>query len=198
MFGIGRYKSDTDDLQPGDKVRVNHVDCTAGEDTRRRLYIERSDSDPCTLVYWCHNCQDGGAIRDHNHQNYRDFRHATTVSESPIKYEETIEIPQGIIYDWTMWPVQMMAWALQKNLDTSLAAAYGIGYDPQSDRAFLPMYRTWVDGHGMDLEGYQLRLLHGKGPKYTTVRTKESEGWSYITGNVPDNEVVVAVSHSYL
>jgi len=40
----------------GEQVRINHEQCPAGEDTRRRMYVKRSDEELDTVVAYCHNC----------------------------------------------------------------------------------------------------------------------------------------------
>ena len=40
-------------MDVGETVRINHADCEAGEDTRRRLYITMK---PDILLGYCHNC----------------------------------------------------------------------------------------------------------------------------------------------
>jgi hypothetical protein len=45
----------------GQQLHVNHVGCEAGNDTKRRLYIKRTDKG---LVAYCHHCNESGFTRD--------------------------------------------------------------------------------------------------------------------------------------
>jgi len=45
----------------GQQLHVNHVGCEAGIDTKRRLYIKRTDKG---LVAYCHHCNESGFTRD--------------------------------------------------------------------------------------------------------------------------------------
>ena len=47
----------------GQQVHVNHVGCPSGEDTKRRLYIKRTDRG---LVAYCHHCAKSGSAKDDN------------------------------------------------------------------------------------------------------------------------------------
>jgi len=45
----------------GQQIHVNHTGCSAGEDTKRRLYIKRTDKG---LVAYCHHCSESGFASD--------------------------------------------------------------------------------------------------------------------------------------
>lgn len=45
----------------GQQIHVNHVGCDAGVDTKRRLYIKRTDKG---LVAYCHHCSQSGFASD--------------------------------------------------------------------------------------------------------------------------------------
>lgn len=48
-----------EDLTSGEQIHVNHDKCPAGLDTKRRLYIKRTEDDRYILAY-CHNCSLSG------------------------------------------------------------------------------------------------------------------------------------------
>jgi len=45
----------------GQQVHINHADCEAGVDTKRRLYIKRQST---AIVAYCHHCNQKGFVKD--------------------------------------------------------------------------------------------------------------------------------------
>lgn len=50
-----------EDLSPNEQININHTNCEAGEDTRQRLYIKRTE-DGHKLLAYCHNCGKHGTF----------------------------------------------------------------------------------------------------------------------------------------
>ena len=50
----------------GQQIHVNHTGCSAGVDTKRRLYIKRTDKG---LVAYCHHCTESGFASDNASHN---------------------------------------------------------------------------------------------------------------------------------
>jgi len=48
-------------MSVGEQIKVNHLDCTAGLDTKQRLYIKRV---PSGGVAYCHHCNQSGFVRE--------------------------------------------------------------------------------------------------------------------------------------
>ena len=174
-FATEQVKRDGKDLEVGETTRVNHDDCSAGVDERRRLYITRPLSNPSFLVWYCHNCQQGGRTGDGEYQDYRDERHKPTTSA--IKQVSTeLELPQNTlpVSDWSNWPSYAKAWAMQNSLH--YLPDIGIAFDPDSDRVVLPRWdEVHIKSNGTtDLDdsvliGYQLRNVNGRSQaKYLT------------------------------
>lgn len=44
-------------------IRLNHEGCSAGEDTKRRLYLTRHAHSPGITLAYCHNCSEGAAVK---------------------------------------------------------------------------------------------------------------------------------------
>ena len=94
-----------------------------------------------------------------------------------------VEEPEGIDRVLVDWPSEAKAWAIRCKLRQSDLALYRIGYDTSTDKIYLPRYDT-VSVHTstcIDLNGYQLRLLNGKGPKYTTVVNDKDKGYTTLS-----------------
>ncbi len=174
------------DIQPGETLRVNHEHCPAGEDTRRRLYLTRPLADPAKIAWYCHNCSEGGYKHTVRYETYRNQRHEATNSIVLDNTDELTE-PPGLIEKLFDWPEEAITWAGENTLSNAVLNKYGIKYDPSTNRVYLPRYNT-----SGDLDGYQLRRLFGRGPKYITVSKQDSKGWSmFPTGNFRDTVVIV-------
>src|SRR5271165_6572543 len=54
------YKKGEKSLALGEQIHINHEDCSAGIDVKRRLYIKRV---PGGLISYCHHCSGSGFFR---------------------------------------------------------------------------------------------------------------------------------------
>lgn len=194
------YMTEVDDLEIGDTVRLNHDDCAAGTDSRRRLYITRPQANPETVVAYCHNCQQGGYHVTGQHSGFRRTRHENTPAKNIHKVQDTLSVPPNLLDDIDDWPLLAQAWAYKGRMNKVLIRGYGIAYDPSSDRVYIPRY-NWHSKHGDtyyfgDLQGYQLRNVDAdtKRPKYLTVTTKDDTGFSLLkteTAALPTTRAVL-------
>ena len=179
------FKQETVDGRPstlevGERARYNHTNCVAGQDTRRRCYVERPVSDPTQLIYFCHNCGDGGVWREHGYRSFRDATHNSSIPKPEVT-NEVIEKPKGLIQKLDDMPAYAQAYCLSKNIDDEKMVAYQLGFDPNTDRFWLPMANAYNERAKMDkLMGYQLRILRGKGPKYLTAANPEFDGYTIL------------------
>ena len=187
------------DLDIGDTIRVNHNDCPAGEDIRRRLYITRPQADPGVVVGYCHNCQEGGYLHTGGHDSYRKNRHDKMPVDQRDVVSERVDAPPGMLDKILDWPLLARAWAYQSKLNNDLIHAYGIQYDPSSDRVYLPQYHwhkisegstpyKWTHG---DLNGYQLRNVDPRSTKakYYTITAKDEPGFSIMGSSKNTNPI---------
>jgi len=193
MLSLKPYLSIIKAVEVGETQRVNHEECEAGEDTRRRLYITRPLADPTKVVAYCHNCQQGTSWRDSKYASYRDNKHKGTV---PLLSEvRELVVPKNMVYELSQWPVYAQAWAMKNRLTQGMCNRAHISFDPSSDRVYLPRYKhlDYYTGVRGDLVGYQLRDTIGKGPKYLTVQRREEEPLSLLTQCASQLECAVIV-----
>ena len=177
----------TEELEVGQTIRINHEGCTAGEDTRRRLYLTRPHSDPTKVLCYCHNCGLGWAEKGNKYTRYRDEQHKPV--SSSITVTEDVKAPEGLITDYSLWPTPAKGWAIKNNLAQGLISRYGIAHDPSTNRVYLPRYRTVRKNqstgviHNLGLCGYQLRNVDGtRGPKYLTAsHPTQDDGFTCLT-----------------
>ena len=203
-------------LEPGQTVRVSHEDCF---DSRRRMYITRVLADPTKIIAFCHNCQGTGLIVDNDMTPYRDARHNFThkAASAPVEYNENGEVvpPRGMLPDLDDWPTYAKAWAWKNKLYTNTCLHYGIQFDPNTDRVYLPRYTTIKrDATGGPtergvLKGYQLRAVaKGDSPKYLTcisndsaipwTRIREAQNNSTVAVIVEDLASGISIMESYV
>ena len=190
-----------DEIGPGETIRVNHVDCPAGEDTRRRLYVTRVQADPTLLVGYCHNCGTG----DRNKTNeYSKYRNHEVYSSAKELIQQDIKVPKSIV-PMSDAPAMAQKFLFERNLTLDKAAEWGIYYDPNSDRVYLPMYaEADTRGRWGAFDGYQLRAIAShQNPKYLTARRPESKGYTLLhnapeTYEVKDLNAYVAIVEDYI
>lgn len=169
------------DVGRGNTVRVDHDDCTAGTDTRRRLYLTRPASSPDVVLGYCHNCQEHGVIRDGSNQ-FRDFDAKFTKVDKSIPFAQP---PSLVACVSEAWPHDATTWRVHKSLAMTDCHKVGIKYDPETHRVYLPMWdRVTSDGRvyaDSELLGYQLRDIAGTNCKYlTALRDKEVKPYTTI------------------
>jgi len=156
------YHGEIKNCQDGEQIRVDHVGCPAGEDTRGRLYIKNVGE---KYIAFCHNCGTSGSWRA-GKQSWIKRRRVQTAAETG-----KVELPSNMEYDPDNWPVAARVWLAQA-MDVEYAADYGIGWSEYHGRLVLPFYV--LD----ELAGYQTRriLREDDGPKYLTYRNKKLPG----------------------
>jgi len=171
MIPTKDFADHIDDLERGETKRVNHTNCTAGEDTRRRLYLTRPASSPALVVAYCHNCTDKGVFHGEGHTSYRRDKDLTiVVPDKQVPFAP----PNHMEPDPSLWPGEATVWRIEKKLSKAQCQRACIQYDPSTHRIFLPQYDI-VNGsgsprHGTELLGYQLRSIDGLGAKYLSAQ----------------------------
>lgn len=186
MIRMTAYAAVTNDLAPGETVRVNHDDCPAGVDSRRRLYLTRTLANPDALIGYCHNCQTSGYIGNGTkYENYRKDKHDGTIRTTTVT-TSNVEAPPHLEPKLGLWPTHALAWAYRGHLDMTLVSKYGIAYDSSSDRVYIPRYYVTADQLTTPrLTGYQLRNTDAirDVPKYLTVVSDADQGYTVMYGS---------------
>ena len=141
-------------MADGVQIHINHNGCTAGRDTKKRLYIKKVVGG---VVAYCHHCNEAGFARDLSSDGtrLRKFMFGSSTDIPRIEHIKglfpfTYDIKNPAIVHW---------------LNT---------YHIVSDSKLVPFYRQMPTGLGMYIKnlhmnnyGYQIRTF-GLGPKYTT------------------------------
>ena len=170
-----------DEIEPDTTERVNHTTCTAGEDTRQRVYFTKPAHGDGVLAY-CHNCQKGNRFPSSR------YRTRPSLLTPIVPTTDEFTVPTSLVEDITDWPrlarVQLTKYSL-----ASMAYEYGVRYDAHTNRLYYPILSSWFCGAGSgDTKGYQLRKLQGSGPKYTTVMRDEDVSMHTILKWAPEEE----------
>ncbi len=151
-----------EEIQPGETISINHKDCPAGEDTRSRLYITRPATTPDMMLAYCHNCQTGGSTK----VPFTPYRAPKSTTDELLLQDLEIK---GLKYNSKDWPEDAMIWANSNKVTEDMIQFGGIAYSPQHHRMYLPIwFSLHKDDHPYKLQGYQLRRINNRGPKYIT------------------------------
>jgi 5S rRNA maturation endonuclease (ribonuclease M5) len=147
----------------GSIVSINHDACPAGVDTRRRLYIKKTND--ATLAY-CHNCG-GHAVRKNKGSCVRSadvVRNLLDNYDKQTKVVKDVTLPDDMVpaYD-SSTPTTGTLWLHNRSITDRTIDTYNIGYSPSLGRIILPIYKEGK------LLGWQGRQLDGAGPKYLNV-----------------------------
>lgn len=148
----------------GEQVSINHTSCTAGEDTRGRLYVKRvSDS---LLVAYCHNCGEKGHYVD-GYSNVDSYRWRDSGDGGATKEEKALfptrirPIPGDCVFATSLWPRAAVDFV--RGFDSGAIWGMRISYSPTLKRLVIPFYSS-----GGLYCGYQTRrvLTEDVYPKY--------------------------------
>ena len=138
-------------------VHINHDDCPAGVDTRRRLYITRKDNG--VILGYCHNCGSSGV------SVHRYTVHRVAHVESMVTQEE-ISMPANLELYPKHWPIEAFKWVSDAGISLTTAQKYALAYDLDTRRVIIPKFN--LDN---ELVMYQSRNVGlDDGPKYITVK----------------------------
>lgn len=171
-----------EDLEIGEQVHINHKDCPAGQDTKRRLYIKRGDEDGNDVILaYCQHCSRSGAYRKPYARSIRPKKEVTGTNEL-----SNGTLPSDCTGDWEEWPLRGRLWLLHGGISECDGRKYGLTYSPKHDRVVLPVYNT----SSGKLKGYQMRSLNEVDkPKYLTEVFEKPFYW--YSGHVSDTLVIV-------
>lgn len=167
-------------LAAGEQQRFNHEDCPAGRDTRRRLYVKRTEDDRKLLGY-CHNCGLKAVMTPTT-----SYSHRRSMPSTALRAAKPVTLPTDLETEPAKWPPEMVGWLFRTGLGFEEAKKFGVGYSGYYGRAILPV---WNSG---ELRGFQTRHIHAldTGPKYRTYCIKPPLRGLYTPAIKPDKIVV--------
>jgi hypothetical protein len=169
-------------LAPGETSHCNHEGCPAGEDTRGRLYFTRKNNPTELVVWFCHNCTEGGAFNTTGRAKLaprskptkgNELQHIMDVMRRSVDVTKLVGHPLTLDQQrWLNAGQPMWYWAYYPE-DTIL-------YDPVDQSIVFPIWTTNPEQDTMPLPlAIQKRYHREYGPKCIT--TKANEGVSVRT-----------------
>lgn len=160
--------------------RLNHPDCPAGADMKRRLYITRKDDG--TILGYCHNCGDSG-VASSGGMGYS--RGDSIVC--PSDKVETIAMPANLEAQPRDWPTEAQQWLFKANVSWRVAVQHSLAFDINTRRVVIPKFNQ-----ENELVMYQTRNVGlDDGCKYTTVKKMDSEIHTPVYASVDTGVVVI-------
>ena len=146
------------------QVHVNHDECEAGRDTKKRLYIRRLEDG--TVLAYCHHCSKSGRYIPSAFKIRKSVVSSTSTSKEPARDSTssklTVSLPSDYEPDPREWPVQARAWCYKGGLTDEDIKFGRLGYSDFYKRIILPAF----DADGITM--YQLRRIFDTDtkPKY--------------------------------
>lgn len=168
------------DLDIGEQIHINHADCPAGMDTKRRLYIKRTEEDG--IVAYCQHCGQSGYHRE-NERRYRSVE--KIFGGSTLSVSRNIKLPHDSSGTVGEWPARAKVWLYRYGITDEEIARYGIVYSDTVGRVLLPVYNNG------SMVGYQARrVLEDESEKYLTKTSDPSRMVWYTNNTTHSNDVV--------
>jgi hypothetical protein len=166
----------------GEQIKVNHSRCSAGVDTKQRLYIKRVHGG---ILAYCHHCSLGGFFpsKDKSGKDLAKWL-ASDSTELPTKTSEDIRTCySNVIEDGRNNPNNGTSkWLIKYNFNIS-----DFNYD-FTGRLVLP-----IANYNKELVGYQIRNIDSS-PKYVTTISDEHKhtfGGCWASSRIPTNNVFI-------
>jgi hypothetical protein len=136
----------------GEQINVNHKDCRAGEDRKKRLYIKRVVGG---VLGYCHHCNEGGFAKDASPDG-------STLAKWLEGKADLPEVGEAAVTKRNHWPIESIkskSW-LHIHHVTPVPRFF---MEQNENMLALQLY-----DHTMSFIGYQYKNFSGVGPKYTT------------------------------
>jgi hypothetical protein len=155
---------DYNSMSVGEQIHGNHIDCPAGVDNKRRLYIRRADTSMWLLH--CHHCGDSGVFRSKEPRSMLSTATPTTSKafSGPIDFHQWYDFCRDL--GLSKKPTATQSLWLDHIDGGLLEDYYGVMYNTTNNDIYLPIFYD-RDASGGLIVGYQVRHF-GPGAKYTT------------------------------
>jgi len=183
-------------VYPGATVRISHLSCPAGKDTRNRLYLKAPTKPGNVLLWYCHNCGEGGAFKTTPHPagvasipTFKASREANIGSIMACGIPITAEVYLETKVHNYLSP--RLSWCATSSVPEMLEVAR-IVYNPAEQTLLWPAGGTGLD---LPLGACQERKLVTPliGPKVITHKQNEHVRLGRLMQNNENNGTVVIV-----
>jgi hypothetical protein len=154
------------DVEDQQQIKLNHPNCSAGRDTKSRLFVKRDGE---LLLLYCHHCGCKG-VHSTGRRSYIKRRQHNKVVRN-------LYLPRDFTTDPAECHVLANVWYNKYGITLEEREHYQLGWSDTWKRAILPIWQ------GGELVAFQARRLlpQDDGPKYLT---RKLAGWDrpFFTG----------------
>lgn len=124
-----------------EQIHINHDECPAGQDFKRRLYIKRTASNQ--VVAFCHHCGNKGSytegMRPGDVASLRAKLEGIKEDEAvPLAHGATLELPSDLQPSWFDWPPDILKWFAKSGLSPEDSKRIGLGYSKSYGGLVIP------------------------------------------------------------
>lgn len=148
------YDSDIKGLAEGQQIHVNHINCPAGSDTKKRLYLKRA-KDGAVVLGYCHHCSTKGVLRLKSNRPIKSLSILRKEIAHEVEQDKTWIPPltrlNRLTYDDNENYTHLKGWLTQFGFAGSTGyklapATHWLQYQLESGRIFLPYYKQLIVG----------------------------------------------------
>ena len=166
--------SDYEEMSEDQQIKICHVGCEAGTDTKNRLYVKRVDE---AYLMHCHHCGVSGYYRPR--ESYKRIQELGTVTLPRKSTTDRMPSYRAANDDYDTFSTKAKLWLGTYEFNKSLVDAYYIRENEQG--IFLPVFD--ID---YNVVGTQTRMYAGT-PKYLT---STNQDYSYLHTDARDVVVI--------
>jgi hypothetical protein len=168
-------------LSLDETLRINHEDCPAGRDIKRRLYITRKKDGH---IAYCHNCGCSGSVMGGSRNNKLSGTAQSSAKSRSLSYHSNF-LRDGKIEPKTRdWTSETRSWVYRYGITDSELASYGIGYSEYTNSVVFPLDTGVISASN----GYVRRNFNKDVPKYIMYNPNDA---SWLSKNYKGNHLVI-------
>ena len=138
-------------LKGREQVNVNHDECSAGTDTKKRLYVKRvEDGRNNTYLFYCHHCGNRGSLKYDGLLRIEEVAKETlvTTKSSAVELLTVLDKHRHGVFTIDFWSLDAKVWWYTYNLDKDDAIRHCVQYNNVDDRLWLKVADGLWQGRG--------------------------------------------------
>jgi 5S rRNA maturation endonuclease (ribonuclease M5) len=143
---------DIDMLKSREQVNINHEECSAGTDTKKRLYVKRvEDGRNNTYLFYCHHCGNRGSLKYYDGlRRIEEIAKETTATVKSSAVELLTELDRfgHGTFSIHAWSFDAKFWWCGYDLDGDDAVSHCVQYNAVDDRLWLKVADGLWQGRG--------------------------------------------------
>ena len=138
-------------LKGKEQVNVNHEECPAGTDTKRRLYVKRVENGTDnSYLFYCHHCGNRGSLKYHGLLRVEEIAKESTVTTriSAVELLDALDRYRHGLFNAELWSLDAKLWWYKYNLNNADAVGYNVQYNDIDNRLWLKVATGLWQGRG--------------------------------------------------